>query len=87
MPREKVALDPFEIQRPPALESIYQAHEMKRVRNALETYWLRHGEWPADLNEPNWKALISGSELASEMPQAYYYANREDGAWLLAPDR
>jgi hypothetical protein len=87
LPQEKVVLDPFAIQRPQALESVRRAHEMKRVRNALETYWLRHGEWPENLSELDWKELASDSELASEMPQPYYYANREDGAWLLAPDR
>jgi hypothetical protein len=77
----------FTIQRPQALEQLRRAHEMKRVRNALETYWLKHGEWPEALGQLEWKVLASGEELASEMPQAYYYANREEGAWLLAPDR
>jgi hypothetical protein len=79
--------DPFTIQRPGPLEVTRRAHEKQRVRNALETYWFRHGRWPADLGMLESEGLLSRGELASDMGHPYYYANREDGAWLLAPDR
>jgi hypothetical protein len=79
--------DPFAIQRPNPLEKARRAHEKQRVRNALETYWLRHGRWPEDLGALEREGLLSHRELASEMGRPYYYVNHENGAWLLAPDR
>jgi hypothetical protein len=79
--------DAFTIQRPAALELARAAHQKHRVRHALETYWFVHGRWPTNLAELASDGLLSNRELASEDGQPYYFANRENGTWLLAPDR
>ncbi len=79
--------DAFAIQRPSALDLARYAHEKHRIRHALETYWFTHGRWPTDLADLANDGFLSHRELASEDGHPYYFANRENGAWLLAPDR
>jgi hypothetical protein len=78
--------DAFAIQRPAALELAATTHEKHRVRHALETYWFTHGRWPTNLAELARDGFLSHRELASEDGHPYYFASRDNGAWLLAPD-
>jgi len=82
-----VGSDPFVIQRPAALEIARTSHAKHRIRHALETYWFTHGRWPTNLGELVNGGFVSQQELASEDGRPYYFASRENGAWLLAPDR
>ena len=70
------------IDRPTQIELVRDTFETRRVRHALETYYFSEGHWPADL-----EALRSSGTLASAIGGPYYYASRDDGAWLLGPDR
>jgi hypothetical protein len=81
------APDPFAIQRPTALENARSIHAKHQIRHALETYWFTHGRWPTSLAELLDGGFVSQRELASEGGHPYYFANRESGTWLLAPDR
>jgi len=73
---------PLEIDRPTQIELVQRNFEKRRVRHALETYYFSEGHWPENL-----ESLPDAGELASVNPGAYYYASRDDGAWLLGPDR
>jgi hypothetical protein len=79
--------DAFSITRPAALDSARQAYEKQRIRHALEIYRFDHGDWPRNLEALESDGLLPREALASENGRPYYYANRGDGAWLLAPDR
>jgi hypothetical protein len=79
--------DVFSIRRPTAFEGARQAHEKQRIRHALEIYRFDRGKWPRNLEELESEGLLSREALASETGRPYYYSNRADGAWLLAPDR
>jgi len=81
------ASDPFAIRRPAPLDLARSAHAKHRIRHALETYWFTHGRWPASLAELVDGGLVSQRELASDDGRPYYFARRENGVWLLAPDR
>jgi len=81
------APDAFVIQRPAALEIARSTHAKHRIRHALEAYWFTHGRWPTNLADLVKVGFVSQRELASESGQPYYFASRENGAWLLAPDR
>lgn len=72
----------FRIDRPTQIEIVRLAFETRRIRHALETYYFSEGHWPADLD-----ALRSSGTLTSAIGGPYYYASRDDGAWLLGPDR
>jgi hypothetical protein len=78
--------DPFAIQRPAVLEVARSIHEKHRLRHALETYWFSKGRWPASLAELSTAGYVSDRELASVGGHPYYFAVRENGPWLLAPD-
>ena len=67
-----------------ALEAARAAWATRRVRHALEDHRLREGSRPRELAEL--RALPDGA-LASPSGANYYYAPREDGAVLLAPER
>jgi hypothetical protein len=79
--------DAFSIRRPTAFDGALQAHEQQRIRHALEIYRFEHGKWPRSLEALESEGLLPREALASENGRPYYYANRGDGAWLLAPDR
>jgi hypothetical protein len=81
------APDPFAIQRPGALEAARSTHAKHRIRHALETYWFAQGRWPTNLSEIVNGGFVSEMELASEDGHPYYFASRENGPWLLVPDR
>lgn len=74
----------FAIERPSALDRVRDSYAQRRLRHALDSHWFIHGGWPGELGELD---TPGGERLASEMGRPYYYANRVDGAWLLAPDR
>ena len=81
------APDAFSIKRPSVFERARQAHEIQRIRHALEIYRFDRGNWPRNLEALERADLLPSEALASEKGRPYYYANRADGAWLLAPDR
>lgn len=70
----------FAIERPALLEAARRNLEMRRVRHAVDTHWFETGRWPAKLDE------LGRDALASASGRAYYFANRDDGFWLLAPE-
>ena len=59
------------------------AMERALLRNAVEVYRLRHGEWPTDL-----QAALgdSPSSMAMPDPGAYYFAHRGDNFVVLLPE-
>ncbi len=67
-----------------ALETARAAYATRRLRHALEDHRLHVGSHPRELAELH--ALPDGA-LASPGGANYYYAPREDGAVLLAPER
>jgi competence protein ComGC len=79
--------DAFSIRRLTAFDSSLQAYERQRIRHALEVYRFEHGEWPPSLEALESERLLTREALAAANGRPYYYANRGDGAWLLAPDR
>jgi hypothetical protein len=87
LPGRSDTSDAFSIRRPSALTRARQAYEKQRIRRALETYRFDRGRWPQNLEELESEGLLPREALASEKGHPYYYANRGDGAWLLAPDR
>lgn len=68
------------------LEGARRAWAALRVRHALESFRFARGHWPADLSE---LGARPGSETALARPQGrpYYYARREEGPVILAPER
>jgi hypothetical protein len=70
-----------------ALERVRRAYGTRRVRHAIEAYRLREGRWPARLGEVASLHLLPDGALASAAGAPYYYARREGGALLLAPER
>ncbi len=73
----------FAIQRG-AFETARASYEARRLRHALEDHRLRFGSYPKQLGELH---ALPGDVLASPAGANYYYAPREDGAVLLAPER
>lgn len=77
------AVEGFAIRRD-ALESARAAYATRRLRHALEDHRLRVGSHPQQLAELR---ALPEDALASPGGANYYYAPREDGAVLLAPER
>lgn len=80
---QPAASEGFAIRRD-ALASARAAYAARRVRHALEDHRLATGRHPRDLAEL--RALPPGA-LASPGGRPYYYAPRDAGAVLLAPER
>jgi hypothetical protein len=57
--------------------------ERALVRNAVEAYRFRHGEWPRDLAEA---VRDLPRPLATENAGAYYFARRGDNFVVLMPE-
>ena len=80
---QPAASEGFAIRRD-ALAAAHAAYAARRVRHALEDHRLAEGRHPRDLAEL--RALPPGA-LASPGGHPYYYAPRDAGAVLLAPER
>ena len=80
---QPAASEGFAIRRD-ALATARAAYAARRVRHALEDHRLAAGRYPRDLSEL--RALPPGA-LASPGGRPYYYAPRDAGAVLLAPER
>jgi hypothetical protein len=68
-------------------QAVRAAHEAERLRRAVEVHRFSTGRWPAELSELAQAGLASADELAPSGERPYYYAVREGGALLLAPQR
>jgi hypothetical protein len=68
-------------------QAVRDAHEAERLRRAVEVHRFATGRWPAELAELARAGLASADELAPSGDRPYYYAVREGGAVLLAPQR
>ncbi len=77
------ATEGFSIRRD-ALETARAAYAARRLRHALDDHRLRVGRYPLELSELH---ALPSDALASSRGANYYYAPREDGAVLLAPER
>jgi hypothetical protein len=76
----------FPILRSP-LEDAQIVFEKRRIRHALEAYRYRFGDWPGSLSEADRTGLLGRETLAPAEGDPYYYARREGGVLLLAPER
>ena len=77
------ATEGFSIRRD-ALETARAAYAARRLRHALDDHRMRVGRYPTQLSELH---ALPSDALASPRGANYYYAPREDGAVLLAPER
>jgi len=75
----------FPIPRTALLEA-RAAFETERVRKALEAYQFSYERWPESLETLVEVGLLTREALAPSGGRPYYYARREDGAVLLAPE-
>jgi hypothetical protein len=76
----------FPIVRSPFLEARY-VFEKHRLRYVLEAHRYLWRTWPGDLQEPDRTGLLGRDTLTPSDGPAYYYARREGGVLLLAPER
>jgi hypothetical protein len=77
------AVEGFAIRRD-ALETARAAYAARRIRHALEDHRMAEGSYPRNLAELR---ALPEDALASPGGATYYYAPREAGAVLLAPER
>ena len=80
---QPAASEGFAIRRD-ALATARAAYAARRVRHALEDHRLATGRYPRDLAELR---ALPPDALASPGGRPYYYAPRDAGAVLLAPER
>ena len=71
---------------PSALTLVRDNYASQRVIHALEVYRLVNGSWPDRLERLAEQGILTRSELASDQGHLYYYAERAEGAVLLAPE-
>jgi hypothetical protein len=72
---------------PSELDLVRDDYATLRVQHAIEEYRFASGTWPSQLRELADRGVLEPSELASEQGRPYYYAERAEGAVLLAPER
>ena len=73
--------------KPVELASVRESYATRRVRNAVELFRLSEGRWPDRLGELEAWEQFESNELAAPSGRPYYAANRDDGFYVLAPDR
>ena len=73
--------------KPVELASVRESYATRRVRNAIELFRLSEGRWPDRLGELEERELFESNELAAPSGRPYYSANRDDGFYVLAPER
>jgi len=79
-------LDPFAI-RHDSLAAAQAAHEVERLRAAVEAHRFAEGHWPARLQSLVERGYLPDAALTDERGRPYYYAVRDDDFVLLAPER
>lgn len=72
---------------PSALTLVRDDYASLRVIHALEEYRFTNGRWPDRLERLTEQGILTRTELASDQGRLYYYAERAEGAVLLAPER
>jgi hypothetical protein len=78
--------DPFAIRHDP-LAAARAAHEVERLRAALEAHRFAEGTWPERLQTLVQRGYVPMAALTDSRGRPYYYAKRDDGFVLLAPER
>ncbi|MCH2184681.1 DUF4388 domain-containing protein [Myxococcota bacterium] len=73
--------------RPPPLEGMTARFRSRRLQNALEASRYVTGEVPRDLRDPRAWGPIRRLALTPQDVGDYYYARKNDGVILLAPER
>jgi len=76
----------FAIERP-SLQSLREMHATRRIRNAVDTFVIAEGHWPADLSALEERGFLDPAALAPPPGRPYYFSKREDGLVVLAPER
>jgi len=66
---------------------LHEAYAARRTRHAVEAWRFAEGRWPLYVDEVLASKLLSGDSLATDPGRAYYYAQRNGGVLLLAPER
>jgi len=69
------------------IEDAQVLFEKRRIRHAVEAHRYRFGDWPHSLSEADQIGLLGRETLAPTEGAPYYYARREGGVLLLAPER
>jgi len=72
---------------PSELNLVRDDYATLRVQHAVEEFRFASGQWPSDLRELSEWGILTPDELASPQGHPYYYAERAEGAVLLAPER
>jgi hypothetical protein len=80
------AVGPFEIRHDP-LAAARAAHELERLRAAVEAHRFAEGHWPEALRKLVERGYVPGTALTDPSGRPYYYAVRDDDFVLLAPER
>lgn len=78
--------DPFAIRHDP-LAAARAAHEVERLRAAVEAHRFAEGTWPERLQTLVQRGYVPMGALTDSRGRPYYYAKRDDGFVLLAPER
>jgi hypothetical protein len=78
--------DPFAIRHDP-LAAARAAHEVERLRAAVEAHRFAEGAWPEQLQTLVQRGYVPMAALTDSRGRPYYYAKRDDGFVLLAPER
>lgn len=72
---------------PSELNLVRDDYATLRVQHAVEEFRFSSGEWPSHLRQLSERGILTPAELASPLGRPYYYAERAEGAVLLAPER
>jgi len=78
--------DPFAIRHDP-LAAARAAHEVERLRAAIEAHRFAEGRLPERLHTLVQGGYVPMAALTDARGRQYYYARRDDGFVLLAPER
>jgi hypothetical protein len=76
----------FPIERP-SLESLREAHATRRIRNAIDSFVVAQGHWPADLEALEERGFLDPKALTPPPGRPYYFSKRHDRLVVLAPER
>ena len=68
-------------------QRVYHLFEARRLLHAIEANRYISGSWPRDLAQRDETGLLGRETLAPASARPYYYAVREGGVLLLAPER
>ena len=68
-------------------QRVYDLFEARRLLHTIEAQRYVTGSWPRDLAQRDETGLLGREMLAPPSTRPYYYAVREGGVLLLAPER